>query len=446
LDSSIKRFADSLFEKALTESAAALRKESTDYLLERSQTHDDRQHLSGTELQGQIRIYANHIDRTTVARLASFQSAFGEINRLPTEDEVREILDDFKATWELQIKHSTQALTNFLAARTAPPGLDVSENLRAASAYGHDRVLQDWKIWRDRIQLQRSTSSLETRPNKNVPASSSVALPESQQLRGGGLVPPGSTDLFISYSAKDTEFVQMLATDLAARGLKVWWDKWVMKVGDSLHRKIQDGITNSAWLAVVLSPHSVSSPWVEKELNSGLMKELEQKEVFVLPILYKDCQIPILLKDKIYADFRSSYKTGLSALLDRFTPRINPDLLKRLMSGSNPDVSSCYANLRPEDRKLYSNELIKKLDSSSAQERTNALIGLFVIRDGGLSTHLLKMADDTADTVRRLAVFYMGELRGKYAVATISARLSDKSQEVRAAARVAYRKITGTSA
>ena len=268
----------------------------------------------------------------------------------------------------------------------------------------------------------------------------------SHELPAVGVPPPMTTDLFISYSGKDAEFVEKLANDLVSSGVKVWWDKWVMKVGDSLHRKIQDGITNSAWLGVVLSPNSVSSPWVEKELNSAFMKELEQKEVFVLPILYKDCQIPLLLKDKLYADFRSSYKVGLIALLDRFTPRIRLDLLEGLMSGSNSEVSSCYAKIRPEDQNLYRNELIKRLDSTLVQERANALTGLFVIRDTALSTHLLKMANDSADTVRQLAIFYLGELRGRYAVATISARLSDKSQEVRAAARVAYRKITGLKA
>jgi hypothetical protein len=154
-----------------------------------------------------------------------------------------------------------------------------------------------------------------------------------------------ATDLFISYSAKDTEFVEKLARDLVSSGVKVWWDKWVMKVGDSLHKKIQEGITNSAWLGVVLSPNSIDSPWVEKELNSALMRELEQKEVFVLPILYKDCQIPLMLKDKVYADFRSSYTQGLEALLSRFTSTLNLDLLKGLMSGSNATISLCFAKI-----------------------------------------------------------------------------------------------------
>jgi hypothetical protein len=280
------------------------------------------------------------------------------------------------------------------------------------------------------------------------------AIQKQRTIKGGVLsdevrIAAGSslmaTDLFISYSSKDAKFVGKLANDLVSRGLKVWWDKWMMKVGDSLHKKIQEAITSSAWLGVVLSPNSVSSPWVEKELNSALMKELEQKEVFVLPILYEDCPIPLMLKDKVYADFRSSYQRGLSALLERFTLNMNPTLLEGLMSGSSSRMSSCYAKMRPEDKKLYVDELVKKLSSASASEKTNALTGLFVIRDPALSGHLLAMTNDSADTVRRMAIFYLGELRDKSVIRTISARLSDKSQEVRAAARVAYRKITGTN-
>ncbi len=283
--------------------------------------------------------------------------------------------------------------------------------------------------------------SIQKHPERTVKIGVSI-----DEVRAGAGSSFMATDLFISYSSKDAKFVGKLAKDLVSRGLKVWWDKWMMKVGDSLHKKIQEAITSSAWLGVVLSPNSVSSPWVEKELNSALMKELEQKEVFVLPILYENCPIPLMLKDKVYADFRSSYAQGLSALLERFTLSINPTLLEGLMSGSSSTISSCYAKVRPEDKKLYVAELVKKLSSASVNEKASALTGLFVIRDPALSGHLLAMTNDSADTVRRMAIFYLGELRGKSAIPIISARLSDKSQEVRAAARVAYKKITGTNA
>ena|SRR5215208_4944077 len=106
-------------------------------------------------------------------------------------------------------------------------------------------------------------------------------------------------NVFISYSSKDRTFVQQLANDLVCSGLTVWWDKGEMKVGDSLHKKIQQGITKSAWLAVVLSPDSVTSPWVEKELNAGHVREFEKRDVFILPILYKDCEIPLFVRDKV---------------------------------------------------------------------------------------------------------------------------------------------------
>jgi hypothetical protein len=253
-------------------------------------------------------------------------------------------------------------------------------------------------------------------------------------------------DLFISYSSKDAEFVAKLAKNLASAGMKVWWDKMEMKVGDSLHKKIQDAISNSAWLGIVLSPHSVSSQWVEKELTAGLTRELEMKEVFVLPILYKDCEIPLFLKDKVYADFRNSFNSGFEVLLNRIDAPIKPAIMDRLMSGMPSKISASFARIETQNRKIYLDDLIAKLASSSVGEKTAALTALFVIRDKDLSGHLLRMAKDSSSSVRRFAVFYLGELRARYSISVVSELLSDKSQEVRAAARDAYRKINGTRA
>src|SRR6266852_9776443 len=108
-------------------------------------------------------------------------------------------------------------------------------------------------------------------------------------------------DLFISYSSKDRAFAEKLARDLVRFGVRVWWDQGEIKVGDSLNRRIQEGIFNNRWLAVVLSPNSVASPWVERELNAALIEELERRDVFVLPLLHSKCQLPVFLKDKVYA-------------------------------------------------------------------------------------------------------------------------------------------------
>lgn len=123
--------------------------------------------------------------------------------------------------------------------------------------------------------------------------------------------------VFLSHSSKDKAFVSRLATDLKSRGVPVWFDQWELKVGDSLTEKIEQGISQSGWLAVVISRNSASSDWVQKELRAAQARELRDKNVFVLPIIIDDCEIPLFLLDKLYADFRKSYGQGLEALLKR---------------------------------------------------------------------------------------------------------------------------------
>jgi predicted nucleotide-binding protein len=84
--------------------------------------------------------------------------------------------------------------------------------------------------------------------------------------------------VFISYSNKDRDFAEKLAADLRASGVGVWFDQWEIKVGDSITQKINDGIHDNDYLAVVLSPDSVASPWVRKELPGiSAYKGIRQK-------------------------------------------------------------------------------------------------------------------------------------------------------------------------
>ena len=62
---------------------------------------------------------------------------------------------------------------------------------------------------------------------------------------------------FINYSSKDAEFAERLATDLRTAGFGIWFDKWEMRVGESLIEKIEQGITDHDFLVVLLYPTSV---------------------------------------------------------------------------------------------------------------------------------------------------------------------------------------------
>ena len=54
-------------------------------------------------------------------------------------------------------------------------------------------------------------------------------------------------DVFLSHSAKDKAVVRPLAERLRQDGLKVWFDEWVLKAGDSARYAVdvQHAISNT---------------------------------------------------------------------------------------------------------------------------------------------------------------------------------------------------------
>ena len=131
--------------------------------------------------------------------------------------------------------------------------------------------------------------------------------------------------VFISYSHADSAFVNILAANLVRRNAHVWVDTWELNVGDSILNKVQQAIQDSSALLVILSKASVASEWCRKELNAGLMRELDEKRVVVLPVLVDDCDIPIFLREKMYADFRTNFDRGLTSLVEGIAKVTNLD-------------------------------------------------------------------------------------------------------------------------
>ena len=129
------------------------------------------------------------------------------------------------------------------------------------------------------------------------------------------------TKVFISYTNSDYLIVHQLANDLKKRGIIVWLDEWEIKVGDEIRQKIEHGIQTYDYFIIILSKKSVNSTWVAKELNAAYMKEIKANRIVILPVLLEECEIPILISGKKYADFEKSYKNGLTELLQVLEPK-----------------------------------------------------------------------------------------------------------------------------
>jgi len=120
--------------------------------------------------------------------------------------------------------------------------------------------------------------------------------------------------IFLSHSKIDKPFVEKLAKDLKNCGVNVWYDNWEIKVGDSITRRIEDGIHANEFFGVVLSPEALNSEWVKTELSAAWTKQINNRKIIILPIFYRECIIPPLLADRKYADFRKEYQSGFEDL------------------------------------------------------------------------------------------------------------------------------------
>ncbi|MBN5270914.1 toll/interleukin-1 receptor domain-containing protein [Serratia marcescens] len=128
--------------------------------------------------------------------------------------------------------------------------------------------------------------------------------------------------VFLSHNSNDKPFVRKLAMDLQGQGHVVWIDEAEINIGDSLVEKIREGLDKVDFVAAVLSSNSISSPWVQRELDISSNREIAEKRVILLPLMLEKVELPGFLFGKLYADFTTEdiYAKSLEGLLRALGP------------------------------------------------------------------------------------------------------------------------------
>ncbi len=91
-------------------------------------------------------------------------------------------------------------------------------------------------------------------------------------------------DVFISHASEDKEsVVRPLAIALKNKGINVWYDEFELKIGDSLRRKIDQGLSKSKFGVVVISRSFIKKGWTNYELDGLMTKEVSGQQI-LLPI------------------------------------------------------------------------------------------------------------------------------------------------------------------
>lgn len=93
---------------------------------------------------------------------------------------------------------------------------------------------------------------------------------------------------FISYSSKDHEFAQRIHNDLQNNGVRCWFDREDIKIGDAIRPTIDRQIRLRDKLLVILSENSIQSEYVGDEVEAALEEEQKNKRLVVFPIRLDD--------------------------------------------------------------------------------------------------------------------------------------------------------------
>ena len=123
-------------------------------------------------------------------------------------------------------------------------------------------------------------------------------------------------DVFLSHHSGDKPWVIDLKNDLEARGIKVWLDRDQIRPGNLFAEALEKGIKESRSVAIIISPESMKSDWVKAEYYRALKLATTEK-LQLIPVLYKQAEVPGFLDDRNYVDFRDSgnYNEQLEILI-----------------------------------------------------------------------------------------------------------------------------------
>ncbi|HUD67736.1 MAG TPA: toll/interleukin-1 receptor domain-containing protein [Candidatus Sulfotelmatobacter sp.] len=137
--------------------------------------------------------------------------------------------------------------------------------------------------------------------------------------------------IFISHASRDDSFAKQLSEDLALVGHTPWIDDLDIQPGHSIISSIQNGITRSRHVIVVLSVAAISSSWVDREWKEKLWDTINNQKIRVIPVLREACDTPPFLRTLRYADFTRSYAVGFAQLCITLKPTRSqvPDIIDR---------------------------------------------------------------------------------------------------------------------
>ncbi len=115
--------------------------------------------------------------------------------------------------------------------------------------------------------------------------------------------PPHTWDVFVSYARADQDTVRQLAGNLHNVGLDIFLDEWEIGDGDVLVHRIDKGLREYRHGVRVVSPASMSRPWVMQE-DAVMLEAALHRNLRLVPVLIETATLPPMLGTRKWVDLR----------------------------------------------------------------------------------------------------------------------------------------------
>jgi len=154
-------------------------------------------------------------------------------------------------------------------------------------------------------------------------------------------------DVFISHASEDKEEIALpLANFLTKNGLRVWVDKHEIFLGDSLRRKIDEGLIKSRFGIVILSKNFFGNEWPKKELDALVSRE-DGREKVILPVWHKVSKSFISQHSPLLSDKLAIYSDkGLAIVANEILKVVKKELIAEGIFFSEQEINSLFEAIK----------------------------------------------------------------------------------------------------
>lgn len=133
-------------------------------------------------------------------------------------------------------------------------------------------------------------------------------------------------DVALSFAGEDRTYVEMVAEQLKARGISLFYDRYEEADlwGKDLYVHLMDVYRNKAnYTLMFISQHYKQKIWTNHERRAAQSRALEENNEYILPARFDDTEIPGLLPTIKSIDLRSLSPVQVALLICEKLGRLN---------------------------------------------------------------------------------------------------------------------------